>query len=373
MFTGRKHDDERWISYLDSFAAPSGYLDFASWGPPSSAALRASSDVGDEAARADLVTWAEESDRARRAVAGITGFGSADVALVSSTSLGLFQVAFALRGAEVLVSRGEFPANLYPWWRAEEAGVLNVRTLEGTFASVTPARVADALRPSTAAVAVSAVDFRTGWRVDLAGMREVIGDRLLIVDGIQGVGVVDAPWSLADVLVVGGQKWLRAGWGTGFVALTSRARARMTPLLSGWAGVVEPSHYDGHPHPSMDDATQLALTNGDPAAARSLAAAIDLVQEVGVPALAARIASRASALDRALRVRRVEVVSPGDAEDRAGIVVARWQDESAPRRADALRAAGVRVTLHGPDRIRLSVHATTTEEALERAAEVISR
>ena len=47
------------------------------------------------------------------------------------------------------------------------------------------------------------------------------------MDGIQGFGVVDEPWELADVLVVGGQKWLRAGWSTGFVVLSDRALERM--------------------------------------------------------------------------------------------------------------------------------------------------
>ncbi len=39
---------------------------------------------------------------------------------------------------------------------------------------------------------VSLVDFRTGYRADLAALRDVIGDRLLIVDAIQGFGAVDA-------------------------------------------------------------------------------------------------------------------------------------------------------------------------------------
>ena len=40
---------------------------------------------------------------------------------------------------------------------------------------------------SVVAVAVSLVDFRTGYLADLEGIRQVIGDRLLIVDAMQGV------------------------------------------------------------------------------------------------------------------------------------------------------------------------------------------
>ena len=156
-----------------------------------------------------------EDEQALAAVARLCGFDRGEVALASSTSLGLMQVAFGLPRGEVLVSKAEFPSNLYAWWRSEEAGLTTVRPLPAVpgqpLAPVTPERVADAVGPDTVAVAVSAVDFRTGTVADLAGLREAVGDRLLVVDGIQGFGVLDADWTLADALVVGGQKWLRAG------------------------------------------------------------------------------------------------------------------------------------------------------------------
>ena len=51
---------------------------------------------------------------------------------VPSTSAGLFQVAFGLIGAggNVVVPTHEFPANLYPWLRAAEAGGPEVRLLD---------------------------------------------------------------------------------------------------------------------------------------------------------------------------------------------------------------------------------------------------
>ena len=46
------------------------------------------------------------------------------------------------RSGEVLVSAAEFPANTYPWARAEQAGRLRVRRLTSGY--VTPDRVAEA-------------------------------------------------------------------------------------------------------------------------------------------------------------------------------------------------------------------------------------
>ena len=99
---------------------------------------------------------------------------------------------------------------------------------------------------------MSLVDSRTGYLCDIEGIRQVIGDRLLIVDAIQGFGVVDAPWEVADVVLSGGQKWCRAGWGTGFMALSARPLERLTPVFSGFTGTEEGEPWDEVPPPAPD-------------------------------------------------------------------------------------------------------------------------
>lgn len=237
------------------------------------------------------------------------------------------------------------------------------------------------------AVSVSAVDFRTGFVADLAGIRSVIGDRLLVVDGIQGFGVADLDWSLADALVVGGQKWLRAGWGAGFVAFSERGLDRVRPVLGGWTGVEGPTRYDGEEHDLLPGAAAHSITNLSPFATGSLAAALELVELVGVPRIAARIEETATALAAALDRAGVPVLSPRDSGHgsplrsggavprgsarRAGIVVAGVVGGGAAAAHARLAAAGVTSTLHGTGRIRFSVHATTTREAAETAAAVL--
>jgi len=46
-----------------------------------------------------------------------------------------------------------------------------------------------------------------------------------------------------------GQKWLRAGWSTGFLYASARALERLEPALTGWTGVRDPARYDGEEHP----------------------------------------------------------------------------------------------------------------------------
>jgi selenocysteine lyase/cysteine desulfurase len=98
----------------------------------------------------------------------------------------VLQAAFNTPRGEVLVSEAEFPANTYPWARAEVARRFKLRRFHPEPGYVTAGAVAAELTPEITLVSVSAVDFRTGYRADLAAIREVVGDRLLVVDGIQG-------------------------------------------------------------------------------------------------------------------------------------------------------------------------------------------
>jgi selenocysteine lyase/cysteine desulfurase len=352
--------------WREQFDESPGYLDFARVGPPSravveesTAALRGLAAAGPSTVDDLMVAEA----RARLAVARLCGATEDRVVLLPHTSQGLFQTAFGVPLGEVLVSAAEFPANTYPWARAEQAGRLTVRWSRPPAGRVTPEAVAAELTSSTVAVSVSAVDFRTGYRADLAALREVVGDRLLVVDGIQGVGVVDEPWEVADVLVCGGQKWLRAGWGTGFGVLSERALDRLEPLISGWTGVVEPGVYDDHIHEPAPDARSWRTTHLSPIAAAALARALELAEEIGWPVVRGRIAERVAELDEVLRSAGAEIVSATDR--RAGILSFRLPGWSTEDVAAALARAEV-VTTVRPDQVRLSPHASTGPAAVER-------
>ena len=349
--------------WREQFDESPGYLDFARVGPPSRAVVaECAASLGrlatagpatvDDLMRNDL--------RARQAVARLCGATPDRVALLPHTSQGLFQAAFSAPAGEVLVSAGEFPANTYPWVRASQAGRVTVRRLRT--ARMTPDVVAAALTPATTVVSVSAVDFRTGYRADLAALRDVVGDRLLVVDGIQGVGVVDEPWEVADVLVCGAQKWLRAGWGIAFAVLSDRA-LESTPLLSGWTGVEAPGVFDDEVHPPAAGAASWSVTNLSPVAAGALAAALELTEEIGPDVISRRIADRVAEFESLLRSAGAEIVSATDR--RAGILAFRLPGVPVADLAAALADAEVVATVR-PDQIRLSPHASTGAEAVDR-------
>ena len=383
-----RDDAAAFSAYSDAFSEARGYLNFASYGPPSSRVtehvahlLQLAADGGNGA----VDVLGHEEVRAREALARLVGFPLQQVGLTGSTSLGLFQVAFGLPRGTVLVSAGEFPSNLYPWLRTEELGRARIGLIGGPGTQVTPDVVArgvakDAGNTGDAgdaddivAVSVSAVDFRTGYRADLAGIREAIGpDRLLLVDGIQALGVADMDWSHADVVIGGAQKWIRGSWGVAGLAMSERALERIDPVLMGWTGVARARTYDGEEHSPLPGAAGFSIANLSPYSTGAFAEALELIDSVGVAAIDGIVATHAAALIEALDVVGISVLSPRDRADRAGIVVAGLPGRAVEAHA-ALAGAGITATVHGEDRIRLSVHATTRSEVFEEAATVLAR
>jgi selenocysteine lyase/cysteine desulfurase len=352
--------------YLVQFDEPAGYLDFARFGPPSHTVLDTTASLLARSTKAGPSTVDElmrQEARAKAAAARLCRSDTDHTVLLPNTSVGLFQAAFNAPGGEVLISAAEFPANTYPWARAEEAGRLEVRRMRPEQGYVTADAVAAELTSKTTLVSVSAVDFRTGYRADLAAIREVIGDRLLVVDGIQGFGVVDAPWEVADVLVVGGQKWLRAGWGTGFAVLSDRALERMRPLISGWTGARDPGLFDDEIHPATDTAASWSISNLSPITSGAFAAALELVEEAGVATIEARVAERVGELEDVLASFGAEIVSA--TKRRAGILAFTVPGHSAEQVGTALAAEDIAATVRS-EHVRLSPHASTSTAAAER-------
>ena len=191
----------------------------------------------------------------------------------------------------------------------------------------------------------------------------MIGDRLLIVDAIQGFGIVDAPWEVADVVLSGGQKWCRAGWGTGIMALSARALERLTPVFSGFTGTEEAEPW-GEVPPPAPDARAYRVSNPDPVAEARLSAALEEIAQVGVGAINKVVAEHVSEVIDLADEFAIAVVSSRDEQERAGIVVLEPPAGQVTYLTASLHNHGVTATTRD-GQVRLSVHAATSEETLE--------
>lgn len=359
-------------AYLRQFHEDVGYVNFSSVGAPSQAVLDTEHDLLNQLAHAKVGTvdalMALHHAAACR-VAKMTGRVPSEIVMQPNTSAGLYQAAFSLQANDhiptVLINNHEFPANVYPWARAESIGLLKVRTYEGpaNAASISP------LLDDVDAVALSAVDFRTGYLADLDEIRETIGERLMVVDGIQGFGAVEADWGQADVLAVGGQKWVRAGWGTGFMACSPRALERLNaPLLSGWSGAKQAEQYDGIVHQPLPDAGRFAETVLSPVAAGRLNTALELIDSVGVSWIRNRIERFAEQLSDDVRSMGGVVLRDGDPRHWSTILPLSFPGRDVALIGRRLGEAGITCSVH-PSTIRISPHATSGDDTYQLLVE----
>lgn len=348
---------------IESFDAAVGYLDWAAFGPLSPsvrAEMHADAELLGTGRPSGIDLVNERLDEARERVGRMLDAPIDEIVLQPSTTHGLAHAMFGLDGT-VVVPRQDFPALRVTAYRAAAArGVLTVREIDPADGIVTVDSVREALSDDVTAVAVSLVDFRTGALVDLAGIRDAIGDRLLILDAVQAFGVVDVDWSLADVVTGNGYKWLRAGRGTGFARFSPRAQDRIAPVLSGISGMVGDATTLGVPA-VRPGAAAYSIGPADPLAASRLAASLREFDDVGIEVVAAEVRSRAQDVMTLADRYGVPVLTPRDAH--AGIVTLIPEANDRSALAAALANHGVTVTARGAT-IRVAPHIGTGADSL---------
>ncbi|MGH7646594.1 MAG: aminotransferase class V-fold PLP-dependent enzyme, partial [Gemmatimonadaceae bacterium] len=221
------------------------YLNNASTGPLPARTVRAMAEFNAKRAEPYRITDADEFDtiaHTRELVAKLINASPAEVACMVNTSYGINVAARTLpleSGDIVLGFDREFPANVYPWMALESRGVRTMRL--PTDANGVPderALVTALDRPGVKVVAVSWVQFSTGFRTDLTLLGRLCRDRgiWLVVDAIQGLGAatLDVAACQIDLLACGGQKWLLSPWGSGFLYVRDELARTLEPAVVGW-------------------------------------------------------------------------------------------------------------------------------------------
>lgn len=346
------------------------------WSTPVATAVRT---FADEALVVDGRTyqrWEQRVEGVRAAFARLIGAAAADVAFVQNTSEGLSLVAAGLdwrSGDNVVVMAEEYPSNVYPWWGLRRWGV------ETRMVPRPQLRFGvDDVRPfvdgRTRVLAVSAVDWQTGFRADLGALGGFCRQHgvLFCVDGIQAVGAmqVDVAAAGIDCLAVGGHKWLLAPEGCGGLFVSTTLVERIQPVVLGWKSVVDADRYLPYHFTLRTDAARLEPGSPPHLGIHALGAALDLLLTVGPAAIERRVLELAGDLAEGLRARGATILSPWGVGERSGILTFQLGDTQALH--GALSHAGVvsRIRMGG---IRLAPHFYNNADDVACILEAVDR
>ncbi|MER8185167.1 aminotransferase class V-fold PLP-dependent enzyme [Kitasatospora sp. NPDC094015] len=354
------------------------YLDHAGLGPlrpPAVAAVRAALDALPHGSAGVGPLFAARA-AARRSLAQLLGCTPAEVALVPNTSTGVHLVADGLdwrRGDRVVVFDRDFPANVRPWQRLERHGVVldRVPMRDGGYR---PQDIAAAIRPATRLVAVSSVNFATGFRCDLAAVCALAAaaGALVCVDAVQSLGAL--PLSVADTpvdfLAAGAHKWLGGPPGTGvFYCRADRLELlRTTPTgWFGFEGAAEVSKGPGGLRYDLPERAAAAKVEGgmyDLLGTAGFAAALDELAAVGIEAVGARVLLLADRIRTAAVELGHTLATPPDPAADSGIVSLSAPNAGGVRMAEKLVSEGIQVST--PDGlVRISAHYWTTDREVD--------
>ncbi len=295
--------------------------------------------------------WEERAEEVRQACGRLAGCAPTQVAFVKNTSEALSLVAEGLDWTSadaVLVGDREFPSNVYPWWGLRRRGV-QVRMLPATDGGIASVQdVERALDGSVRVVALSAVAYGTGDRLDLGAIGRLCHDRgaLFVVDGIQALGAiaVDMQASGLDCIAADGHKWLCAPEGFGFMAISERLLERLRPTQLGWKSVMGAGSFYPYDLRLRRDAAKLEPGSLSLVGAYGFGAAVDLALEVGIDAIESRLEALTTAVVSGLLARGHSILG------------ARSDAQGAGRLAGSRARAGsgiVTFVPHGrPERVR---------------------
>jgi len=318
-----------------------------------------------------------ESD-CRSAVQSIIHAESKDrIALTGNTSDAINIVASGLpwqRGDRIILNDMEFPANVYPYYHLQELGVI-VDIIKCPDGRITPEMIGKAITPKTRVVALSAVQFLSGFRADMAAIGTLCRDRNIwfIVDGIQAVGAVQlhVQKMKIDGLAAGAQKWQMSVQGTGFLYVNEALQDAIHPQFVGWLGVQDAWNFYNYGQPLATTAKRYEGGTVNHLGFCGMAASLSLLLEQGGDAVERHILELTRMLSEGLqKIDGVKLVSPIADHERAGIVTIELRPGAVAKNVfKRLLVRNIVISLR-EGKLRYSPHFYNSPEDVEKVVDV---
>lgn len=320
--------------------------------------------------------WMEAYSAARNSAARLLNAYPREIAFTKNTSDGISTFANGLDwhdGDEVVSIDAEFPGNYYPWQLLEQKGVKLrlVREIEGR---ISLDAVEQLIGPRTRVVAVSFVQYLSGYRLDLEKLGELCHNRsvLLFVDAIQGLGAfpLDVKRARISGLSADGHKWMLGPEGLGLFFLRADLLERVRPTTLGWLNFRGWMNFEARDCAWRDDARRFECGTPNTVGIYGLGAAIDFLLEVGIEPIAEHILDLTDHLRLGLQAAGHLVFGPLSRDECSGIVSFVPRQSASEDVVRLLRSLRIEVAARG-GKVRVSPHFYNTHEEIDRLLELL--
>ncbi|HEX4607161.1 MAG TPA: aminotransferase class V-fold PLP-dependent enzyme [Urbifossiella sp.] len=300
-----------------------------------------------------------------------------DVFFVPNTTFGIGVVAegFPWRpGDNVVLPADEYPANQYAWLNLAARGV-EARRVPTRAGRVLVDDLRAAMDARTRVLAVSAVQFATGFRADLDALGDLCRARgvFFFVDAIQALGAfpLDVQKTPVDALAADGHKWLLGPEGAGIGYVRREWVDRLHPVGVGAFSVARPLEFSTidftlKPHAGRWEGGAVNVPG-----VTAFGASLELLLGAGIPALERRVLELTDYVCDRAAAAGWEVYSSRRPGESSGIVSLTVPSVPAEAVVTACRGAGVIVNARA-GRVRISPHGYNTFDELDRFCTAVS-
>jgi selenocysteine lyase/cysteine desulfurase len=264
----------------------------------------------------------------------------------------------------------EFPSNRVVWQSLQQFGV-EVRLLD-LYASDDPeAALMQACDDRTRLLAVSAVQYARGYRMDLPRLGQFCRQRqiLFCVDAIQWLGALDFDVQAiqADFVMADGHKWLLGPEGLALFYCRSDLRDQLRLHEFGWHMTEKMEDFESLTWEPAHTARRFECGSPNILCAYALNASVGILLESGMNTVERNILNNTSLMiDIIDNSHELELLTLADADKRSGIVCFRHRQVPADALFQQLKAEKVICAPRGGG-IRFSPHFYTPSEQLEQA------
>jgi selenocysteine lyase/cysteine desulfurase len=329
---------------------------------------------------AGYAAWIRRENELRNDLARLVGAPSGDsIALLKNTTEGVSTVAWGLDwrpGDNIVLPGSEFPSNRLPWLAQAAQGV-EVREIDIRAAQDAEQALQEAIDGRTRVLAVSAVQWSDGFRLDLQRLGQICHARgvLFFVDAIQQLGAlpVDVSACRIDFLAADAHKWLLGPEGIAPFYSSERARGQLTLRQQGWHMFDDPWNFQRADWTPAASARRFEAGSPNSAGQAALHASVGLLLDYGIGRVAARVLQNTDfLLARLARLDGLQLVSRCEPGRRSGIVSFRPECVPARELYRRLGALGTACAVR-EGALRLSPHFYQDEEDLERFMEQLEK
>lgn len=352
------------------------YLNSAAVSPiPTTAIEAVHSQLLDVASNGSInyLDWVATKNRARDLVAAMLNVRPEQVAFTRNTSDGFATIAAGLpwkKGDNIVSFEREFPANFYAWRRIRDELGVELRLCPERDGRIDMQEFIGLIDTNTRIVAISSVQFASGFRADLERIGEAARkvDALFCVDIIQGFGAMpyDLPAQLVDAASGASHKWLCAPEGCGVLYLSDRARERVHPTLIGWISVEVPWDFEDRDQPFKPNALAWESGTGCSSLFYGLEQSLKLLNETGIDRIERHLEELSDLLCDSLAGGNYEIVSSRNRAEKSQIVcIKHLGGMTSNEIAEQLQNANIIISPR-TDRLRIAPHFYNNEEDIMR-------